>query len=274
MLMKGNLKKAVIFTLLALLAFFVYGYSETYRLEVKQTVFKNNDIPEKFLQKRIVFASDFHCGIFFDASRVASTVEAINALDPDIVILGGDYIDTDKKYITPCFDELKKIRSKMGVYAILGNHDYRVGERLIKNAAANSSITILDNDARLLEIGGQRIEIGGVADFLSSTADLRPIENNVKPNDFVVLAAHNPAYAKKITSDKIDLVLSGHTHGGQINFFNLWIPFFDWKYGHGYGIGTFKTDKATVIVSNGVGTTILPIRIFARPEINEIILSR
>jgi len=123
---------------------------------------------------------------------------------------------------------------------------------------------------RPIEGGGSRIRIGGVDDYIRGHAVLEPVLAETNESDLVVLAAHNPAFVKNITNNGIDLVLSGHTHGGQVTFFGLWAPFFHFKYGQRYRASVFEAANATVIVSNGVGTTYVPIRFFAEPEINVI----
>jgi len=253
--------------------FLSYGFFEAHWMKISYFTFSHRDIPENFSQKRIVFVSDFHCGFGFGADRVSQIVKKINELNPDIVVLGGDYVDSSKNYIDICFGELKNLRSKYGVYGVLGNHDYLVGDGAIKEAMVKASIIVLDNDSRWLEISGQKIKIGGVGDFLKGTAILQPTIRDVEKKDFVVLVVHNPSFFDKI-SEKIDLVLSGHTHGGQITFFGFWRPFFELKYGSKYISGVYRSKNSTLLVSNGVGTTILPIRFFARPEINVITLER
>jgi hypothetical protein len=93
-------------------------------------------------------------------------------------------------------------------------------------------------------------------------------------NDFVILVSHTPDFAENLKTDKIDLMLSGHTHGGEVTFFGLWAPYIPSDYGQKYRTGIIKTDKTTVLVSNGIGNTFLPIRFFARPQINIIDLEK
>lgn len=248
-----------------------YGLFEAQWTKTSYLTIAHPDIPEGFFNKKIIFASDFHCGLFFSRERAAKIVETINGLDPDVVILGGDYVDSSKEYIEPCFHELAKLKSKHGVYGVLGNHDYLVGEAETKTAMVSASIVVLDNDSKWLDIGGQRIKIGGVADFLTGHAVLEPAISDAKDGDFVVLAFHNPNYYDKI-SGNVDLALSGHTHGGQISLFGKWHPFFELRYGQKYISGIYKNKNSLLLVSSGLGTTILPFRFFARPEVNVITL--
>lgn len=254
--------------------FIACGVFESRWVRVSAIALDSADLPEKFIGRKIVFASDFHCGIFFTPDRMADAVERINRLNPDIVVLGGDYVDYDQRYIEPCIRELKNIHSKLGVYGVLGNHDYLAGESAVRKALAGSSVVVLNNDSRWIDDGGQRIKLGGVSDFLRSKADLSETAKDIGSGDFVILAVHNPTYMDRIGEAKIDLVLSGHTHGGQITFFGLWFPFFDLVYGHKYRTGLYVVGDKTLLVSNGLGTTSLPLRFFARPEINVITLEK
>jgi len=251
--------------------FFVCGYAETYNLDVSRTVIKDSDIPAQFEGKKIVFASDFHCGIFFGRDRMAKTVEKINSLNPDIIILGGDYVDRDKSYIGPCFEELAKLKAPLGTYAVLGNHDYGEDYKfsaLITKAMRDSQITLLDNAGRWVDVGGGRIRIGGVSYY---EADSAPALGGAPEGSFVILAAHNPLYIDEISDNLVDLVLSGHNHGGQVTFFG-WAPLLSFWPERGYIKGEVNTSFTKAIVSSGIGVTALPVRFWARAEINEIIL--
>jgi len=211
--LKFFLRSSAVLIVLAAV-FFVCGYAETYNLNVSRTVIKDSDIPAQFEGKKIVFASDFHYGIFFGRDRMAKTVERINSLNPDIIILGGDYVDKDKNYVGPCFEELARLKAPLGVYAILGNHDYKF-PGLITSAIKSSQIILLKNSGRWIDVGGERIRIGGIDDFSLGDPDLEPALKGVSENDFAVLAAHNPLYIDEISNNLVDLVLSGHNHGGR-----------------------------------------------------------
>lgn len=271
--MNSKIKKSAAICFLAAVFLLLYGLFEARWIRISRLSLSSPDVPEQFLGKKIVFASDFHCGIISNQNRISQIVETINGLDPDIVILGGDYIDGSERYIEPCFKALAGLKADYGVFGVLGNHDYRVGEGAVKEAMEKASIFVIDNDARWVSIGGQKIKIGGVGDFLAANAVLKPTVQDTAEDDFVILVAHNPSYYDRIFP-KIDLVLSGHTHGGQITIFGLWKPFFELKYQSKYISGAYPSKNSLLLVSNGVGTTILPIRFFARPEISLITLQK
>lgn len=113
-----------------------------------------------------------------------------------------------------------------------------------------------------------------MGDYWHDIQDIGPTIDEAKESDYVILLSHNPDYAERIETDRIDLVLSGHTHGGQVTFFGLFAPYTNSKYSQKYIAGFAETDHATMYVTRGVGTTFLPVRFFARPEITAIKLQK
>ena len=252
----------------------VYTFIEPYWLEIKTTDIVSEDIPEDFTGTKIVFISDIHHGPFFSRARLSRLVHKINSLKPDIVLLGGDYVHRDPKYIEPCFEELKGLEASLGKFGVLGNHDHWEGGELTLKNMGNAGIMALDNKAVWVNKGNSRIKIGGVGDFLEDDQDLTPSLEEVEDEDFVILLSHNPDFFEQIRTRKIDLVLSGHTHGGQVTFFGRWAPIIPSKYGQKYRTGIIENDYSKLIVTNGVGTITPPVRFFARPQINVIELRR
>lgn len=251
----------------------IYGFVEPYLVEKKETYITNEKIPKEFNNFKILFISDIHHGIVYSKARVQNLVKRINYEKLDIILLGGDYVD-EERYIKPLFSQLKNIRSKHGIYAILGNHDHGANPTKIVSAMKEADITYLNNEAIWLNLGNSKIRIGGVGDFWRDKPDITPIIEGVK-EEFVILLSHNPDYAEEIKTDKIDLVLSGHTHGGQVTLFGLWAPFIPSIYGQKYKTGLVSAPHTKVLISNGVGNVAwcIPIRFFARPQINIIYLN-
>ena len=190
-----------------------------------------------------------------------------------IQIFGGDYVHRNAKYITPCFDELIHVKDLLGKFGVLGNHDHWEDAPLTRQNMKKAGITILDNRAEWIVRDGKRIKIGGVGDLWEDIQNLSPTIDNTKEDDFVILASHNPDYAEQITTRKIDLMLSGHTHGGQVTFFGLWAPLVPSRYGQKYRTGIVETGLTKVIISNGIGTITPPGRFFARPDIIVLMLT-
>ena len=222
----------------------------------------------------MVFLTDIHRGVFFSQKRVADLVDRANALQPDLLVLGGDYVFADVDYEASCFAELARLQAPLGRFAVLGNHDYGEHDEDVSTpdqairAADSAGITLLRNEGEWVERNGGRIRIGGAADNDQDVPRLAPALGDARPEDFVLLVSHNPDFSEGIPPGAVDLTLSGHTHGGQVTIFGLWAPFVPSDYGQKYRTGVVANDATTVIVSNGVGTsTILPIRLLARPQI-------
>lgn len=273
---KKKNKKIFLLSLVALflfLSFCVYIFIEPYRLEVKQLDFYDEDIPASFNNLKIVFFADIHHGLFFSKNRVKELVEEINAMNPDIIFAGGDFVGNylfeNPKYIEPCFSELKNLKAKFGVFGVLGNHDIWTDKELSLAEMEKTGIVYLGNKGQWLKKNGEKIKIGGVKDFYEDVQDISDVVGDVSENDFFLLLSHSPDYVEEIDNDKIDLVLAGHTHGGQMTFFGLWAPVTSSRYGQKYRTGFIETPDTKVLVTNGVGS-ILPIRFFARPQINII----
>jgi predicted MPP superfamily phosphohydrolase len=135
-----------------------------------------------------------------------------------------------------------------------------------------AGIALADNRAFGINKDGERIKIGGVGDYLEDIQDLDPTIGDVRKDDYVMLLSHNPDYAELIKTEKIDLMFSGHTHGGQVDLFGFWAPIVPSRFGQKYRTGLVDLQKFKIIISNGIGTISPPVRFFARPQIVTVIL--
>lgn len=268
------MKKVKRWILIIFIAALAYMFLESYMLFVKTVDLKDSDIPLPFDGKKIVFVSDIHHGPHFSKKRIGNLVKRINGLKPDIILLGGDYVESNAQYIKPCFEELQNLNAPLGVYGVLGNHDHWEDVSMVEEEMKKAGITLLKNKAKWVTVKDGGIKIGGVDDLYFGRKDIGPTVNDVQEEDFVILLSHNPDYADKIKNNKIDLVLSGHTHGGQITLFGLWAPYIPSNFGQKYRSGMVETDYTKVYVSKGVGTNVFPLRFFAHPEITVINLKK
>ncbi|MBT9174874.1 MAG: 3',5'-cyclic adenosine monophosphate phosphodiesterase CpdA [candidate division WS2 bacterium] len=264
-----------LFTLIILSVLLIsYSFWEAHWLEIKEVDFINRDLPSSYEGFKIVFITDIHYGPFFSLPRLQNLVEKVKVLNPDLIILGGDYVYKSQKYIEPCFEVLKELKAPWGVFGVLGNHDHWENANLTRKSMKNAGIKLLDNQAEWLEKEGERIKIGGVGDFYEDFQNLKPTVQDVVEEDLVILISHNPDFVDEIKSRKIDLVLSGHTHGGQVTVFGLWAPFSPFTYKPKFRTGVIETENTVVMVSNGIGTVFLPLRFFARPQVMIIYLRK
>ncbi len=244
-----------------------YPFIEPYLVAVNEIVIVDEDVPPGFEGTTIAFVADIHCGMWVSPERTRTLVEHVNSLSPDMIILGGDYIDDGSSQITECFKSLSGLSAPLGVYGVLGNHEHWEDVELSKRELTIVGIKLIDNDGLWVDRKGSRIWIGGVGDVYGDIQDTSPIESNTNENDMVIIASHNPDFAHEQDTDLIDLVLSGHTHGGQVSLFGYYAPFQTSKYGNMYMRGLVQAPKTRVYVTTGYGVQALPVRFFARPEI-------
>lgn len=261
------IKKKRLLILMVAVFILVYPFVEPFWLEEKTFDVINGNVPPQFRGTKVVFITDVHHGPFFTRERLKKLVERVNRLEPDIILLGGDYVHRDSSYIEPFFEELQGLQAPLGVYGVLGNHDHWEDAPLTRQSMQRAGIVPIDNAAYWIEKEGARIKIGGVGDYYEDVQDIDPTIFDVEKDDFVVLVTHNPDYVEEMRTDKIDLVFAGHTHGGQVTFFGQWAPLVPSMYGQKYRSGSLTRGDTQVIISHGVGTITPPVRFFARPQI-------
>ncbi len=258
------LKKLILVLFIIATFFIADSLVEPYLIETKEVVIESDQIPADFDGKKIVFLSDIHYGPFFDKGRLESLVNQTNALNPDMILLGGDYVTNDPAYVGPAFASLSKLKAPLGVYGVLGNND---PENSTIKAMSQVGITYIGNRGIWIGDNSSRIRIGGVGDLDTDVPNQGATTLAANEGDFVMLVSHKPEFFPQVKQSKVDVMLSGHTHGGQFTIFGLWAPFYDSKYGQKYLSGVMKVNNTTLIVSNGIGTVTAPVRFFARPQI-------
>lgn len=269
---------ALILLLLAFISLFIAPYW----LEVEQTTITCEDLPEAIGQLRIVYVSDIHHGAqLFSEARLTSLIQRINNLNADLVLLGGDYA-TDKLTSAAFFSDLPRISSRYGVYAVAGEVDrYPMDKKnesvsRLRNAMSTAGITLLSNEVASVRIGTSDIYLAGIDEVTTGLYDIAGVASQVRSQDFVIFLSHNPsiiAEALRATDQNghgnwIDLGLFGHTHGGQIPFLERVFDFdgIAWRYESGW----LHESRAWLLISRGVGTTGIPIRLFCTPQIHLI----
>lgn len=218
-----------------------------------------NELPQSFAGLRILQLSDIHHSLFFPLDRVAKVVELSNRLKPDLVALTGDFITYSRRSIEPVAEMLGTLRSRLGVVAVLGNHDFRVGAESVQKALRRHRIKVLRNKHIVLHDGCDTLTVAGVDD-LGYGADLRAALRGVPHGSPSILLAHNPRLVRRAARYGVGLVLSGHTHGGQVN-----VPLLGTVYGRGpeqlrYKVGWDRLGDTQIYVSRGIGTIVLPWR--------------
>lgn len=264
----------------ALLIFLVgYPFVEPLTLSTEFTTLEHEDLPADIGQLRIVYVSDIHAGPFFSQGRVESLVRSINAHNPDLVLLGGDYA-TDSTGAIAFFQNLPPIHARYAVIGVMGNHDRTMPESnltRLTNAMYESGVTPLCNDALQVRIGNSAVWVAGIDDVSNGHPDLAGVAARVKADDYVIFLGHSPEIIpeahKAVDMNRskrgwFDLALFGHTHGGQIALVGdlLGISHVDARYERGW----LKENRADILISHGVGTSLLPIRVLRPPQLHVI----
>ncbi len=262
-----KLKKIVLLIITSLLILIVYMHIESRWLKLNRIEIKSSEIPLSFSHKKIVFISDIHHGPFYSKERLEKLVQRINKLEPDFIIMGGDYVHRKKEYIQPFFDAIQLLNPSFGIYAVMGNHDHWESKELTRKLMKRNGIKICDNQSHWLHIEEDSIKIGGVGDLWTDSQIISPTIFDINKKDYCILISHNPDYIEQLQTDLIDLTLSGHTHGGQVTLFGLWAPILPSKYGQKYRYGYQEYEYTSAYISSGVGTITPPARFFCRPEI-------
>jgi hypothetical protein len=233
---------------------------------IEEQVIYLDRLPAEFDGWRVVQLSDVHHSPFVDEEQIRNSVEIANALRPDVTVLTGDYVSHGIDYIAPVADILGNLRARCGVYAVLGNHDYRTDARLITDLFRIERINVLINSGLRLEKGGAAIWLCGVDDTLYGAPDLDLALAGSGDEEFRFLLCHNPAILRRAAVAGIDLIVAGHTHGGQVRLRprnqNFILP----KNRRAGGLS--QRGAAQIYVSRGIGTSVLPIRYQCPPEIS------
>ncbi|MHB8754981.1 MAG: metallophosphoesterase [Candidatus Acidiferrales bacterium] len=229
------------------------------------------NLPEAFRGFRIVHLTDLHHGLYFPADALSAVVELTNELEPDIVAVTGDFVTRSRNYIEPVAEMLSGLRARSGVFAVLGNHDFRVGADAIARALGKNGIEVLRNRHVTLRRKGQKCYLAGVDDLLYR-ADLSRAMRGIPHGAPTLLLSHNPAIIGEAANMGINLVLSGHTHGGQVK-----LPFIGCVYGRSeknmrFKIGRDSLGPTQIYVSRGIGTVVLPVRYGCPSEIPHFVL--
>jgi uncharacterized protein len=224
---------------------------------------------------RIGLLTDLHAGQGTSLRHIRRACRLMMRSEPDVIAITGDLIADDAGTFLPVIEALAGVRAPLGVYAVPGNHDHIVGIDLWRSQIRETpNIRDLTNRSTLLRVGAARLCVAGVDDFAKGSPRLGHLPPAHK-RDATVLLAHNPDQAEYLcgTEDRIDLVLSGHTHGGQVRVPGIGAVINPAVHDDIYEDGLHLRPRVQVYVSRGVGTVRWPVRFHARPEVAILELS-
>ncbi|OLE55813.1 MAG: hypothetical protein AUG51_01350 [Acidobacteria bacterium 13_1_20CM_3_53_8] len=246
--------------------------AEPYMLTVERREIFLRRLPRELDRFRIVQLSDVHHGPFTAGDQIHRAVEVANSLDPDLIALTGDYVSHERAYAAPCAEMLGRLRARHGVYAVLGNHDHWVDAALITDLFTFAGIRMLVNEGMRFEARGASFWLAGVDDTMVGMEDLSLALAGSSADEMKLLLAHNPVILRRAARAGVDLVLSGHTHGGQVTLRSEREPSGRPRRRLLRGLG--RQGATQIYVTRGLGTVVLPIRYGSPPEVSLLELRR
>ena len=253
-------------------------------LMITEVPIVNEKIPKSFSGYRIAQISDLHNAQF--GKDNANLLEKLQSCNPDIIVLTGDLVDSYQTDIAVSIAFAQKAAEIAPVYYVTGNHESRISQyNTLLEGLSDSGVTILQNASVTLEKSGEQITLLGVQDPSFQTdylfGDAQSVMDSVlsqmmaDTQGYTILLSHRPELFDIYAENGVDLVLAGHAHGGQFR-----LPFVGGLIAPGQGFfpeydaGVFTSNHTSMVVSRGIGDSILPLRINNRPEIVVVELSR
>jgi predicted MPP superfamily phosphohydrolase len=245
-----------------------YGFWEAAHIRVTRHTVAVPNLPPAFDGKTVAVLADLHHGPFVGIDFIREAVALTNALNPDLVALVGDYAHRGERahvQLPPCLDALSALSAPLGVFAVPGNHDMQRSGAVYRDVIASTPLRDLTNRHAEVTLDGQRLWLAGVDDLWWGKPSLPTALANIPTGSAVVLLSHNPDFAEQQPDPRVGLMLSGHTHGGQVYLGKApWVPS---QYGEKYRHGLVQGPKSSVFVSRGLGEAGVPLRINVPPEV-------
>ena len=250
------------------------GVFEAWDYELTETVVHIRDLPERFEGFRVVQVSDVHHGRLVPIEEVRRVVELANSARADMVALTGDYTTSLKRYVEPCAEALAELRAPEGVWAVLGNHDHNTDGPLTREALRRRGIEVLTNQNTELRRGADVLQLAGADDWGWGKADFKRAVRGLDVSRPTLMLSHEPMALDVPETRGVSLILSGHTHGGQVRLPLVGSPAaYLWKHLK-YLRGMYEDEGTQLYVSRGTGMIGVPVRIGARPEVAVLRLQR
>lgn len=247
-----------------------YWYRERYTIQETQYTLYLANLPEALDGLTILHLSDLHSKQF--GQRQAKLLRVINQEPYDLVALTGDFVNKFKPDLQPMADLLNGLKPAVPVFFVPGNHEWKTGFNA-RNLLLNAGVRILANQAEPFGLKGQQIWIVGVDDPHFHKDRLNQALASADESAPKILLTHSPNTYPEAVKNKLDLVLAGHTHGGQVR-----LPFIGAAVAPGQGLfpkwdyGIYQQDLTTMIISCGLGESDLPLRFNIKPEVVRITL--
>jgi len=259
---------AIFALLLAIDAFYI----EPHRLIVRHVNLQIQHWPASLAGVKIVAASDLHAGApYINSKYLDELVARVNREQPDVVVLLGDFMIQGViggRLMAPAAiaGHLGHVHARLGVYAVLGNHDNWYGSTAVTEALARAGIRVLSDSVVRLNFHDCAFWLAGLQDFASAHPNIDDTLSQIKDGSPVIAITHSPDIFPLVPA-RVSLTLAGHTHGGQVNLPGLGRLIVPSRYGQRYASGHIRESGRDLYVTTGVGTSIIPVRFRVTPEI-------
>lgn len=262
--------KKLLYALLVVIVGYAFLYWNNQWLVVTEETVSSERIPQSFDGYRIVQISDLHDATF--GENQSKLVEKVRSMNPDVIFITGDLIDKNRYDLQNSLHAVEKLVQLADVYYVLGNHEVAVNRiNEIYGALEKLGVHILPNTSQEIERNGERLAIVGIEDPLNGIGAQSMLDmatKDIAKDAFTLLLAHRPEDIEAYAEHSMDVVFSGHAHGGQIR-----LPIIGGLFSPGQGLfprltsGKIVVENTTMIVSRGLGNSTFPFRIFNFPEI-------
>lgn len=244
-----------------------YAIDEANSLSLERIEVPLARLPKKLDGFRIIHLSDIHHSPFTSLAHIERTVKVANRLKPDMFLLTGDYVSHESDFIAPVARVLGRLSAQYGTHACLGNHDHWTDPDMVTNHFRAHGINMMVNEGFRVEADGAQFWLAGVDDHMVGRTDLAAALRGSYPDEMKLLLAHNPIIFRQAVRNRIDLTLSGHTHGGQVKVRtrapkDRLIP------RRRLSAGLHARKDSHIYITRGIGTVVLPVRYQCPPEIS------
>lgn len=267
---------------LASIPFIIVGkglLNTTYEFTVRKADIHLNKLPKSINGLKIVQISDLHLGSFFDYKPFQEVVRIVNSLKPDLLLITGDFVNSDPNELKNNYKDLQKLKGDIGLYSCLGNHDHYMNaynHSILVKQLYNAGTNLLINQNKQLIINNSPINLIGIDNIgmRQNFGDFSQAFSGINDENTNILLCHDPTNWDKNIRNKYpaDLTLSGHTHGGQVAWKFDGFDFEPAKFVYKQVAGLYKNDDYQLYVNRGIGTVGPPLRIGVPPEITQITL--
>lgn len=262
---------AVIILFLGGIVFWAF-FIEPNRLVIREQTIRIDNWPQQLNGLRIAVIADIHAGApFIDEKKLRLIVQRTNELRPDLIVILGDYMTGNGRVRHTMEPEvfapiLKDLSAPLGVYSVLGNHDWWFSGRKVRAGLEQNGIKVLEDEVVQLNARGTSLWLVGLADLWTRPQNVEATINKVPEGAPVIALTHNPDIFPQV-SQRVPLMLAGHTHGGQVRFPLIGSVVHSSRLGERYEVGHVFENNHHLFVTTGIGTSILPVRFGLPPEI-------